>query len=69
MNQALYAHMNNKRKMKKKKIRILTWVKKQDSTIYYLGETHLSDKNKQWIRLSGRKMSSKKMNLQHRQVK
>jgi hypothetical protein len=27
MNQALYAHMNNKRKMKKKKIGLVEWLK------------------------------------------
>jgi hypothetical protein len=29
MNQALYAHMNNKRKMKKKKKGLVEWLKKK----------------------------------------
>jgi hypothetical protein len=45
MNQALYAHMNNKRKMKKKK--------KEDPTICYLQENLLIVRNKNWLRVKG----------------
>jgi mRNA deadenylase 3'-5' endonuclease subunit Ccr4 len=53
MNQALYAHMNNKRKMKKKRHCLTNWIKKEDPTICCLQETYLINKNKHWLRVKG----------------
>jgi exonuclease III len=36
-----------------KRHRIANWVKKQDPTICFLQETHLTEKNKYWLRLKG----------------
>jgi exonuclease III len=36
-----------------KRHRIANWVKKQDPTICCLQETHLTDKNKHWVRVKG----------------
>jgi exonuclease III len=30
---------------------LANWIKKEDPTICYLQETHLIDKNKQWLRV------------------
>jgi exonuclease III len=35
--------------------RIANWVKKQDSTICCLRDTHLFEKNEHWLRVTGRK--------------
>jgi hypothetical protein len=32
---------------------IANWVKKEDLTICYLQETHLTEKNKHWFRVKG----------------
>jgi exonuclease III len=36
-----------------KRHRIANWVKKQDPTICFLQETHLTEKNKYWLRVKG----------------
>jgi exonuclease III len=35
---------------------LANWIKKQVPTIYYLPETHLIDRNKQWLRVKGWKI-------------
>jgi exonuclease III len=32
---------------------LANWIKKEDPTIYCLQETHLSNKNKHWLRVKG----------------
>jgi exonuclease III len=39
-----------------KRHRITNWVKKQDPTICCLQETHLTEKNKNWLESKGRKI-------------
>jgi exonuclease III len=35
---------------------LANWIKKEDPTICYLQETHLTDRNKHWLRVKGWKM-------------
>jgi hypothetical protein len=32
------------------------WIKKEDPTICYFQETHLIDRNKNWLRVKGQKI-------------
>jgi exonuclease III len=50
-----------------KKNRTANWIKKQDPTICCLQETHLTEKNKHWLRVKGGKKFSKKMDPIKRQ--
>jgi hypothetical protein len=36
-----------------KRHRLANWIKKEDPTICYLQETHLTDRNKHWLRVKG----------------
>jgi exonuclease III len=40
---------------------LANWIKKEDPTIYCLQETHLIDRNKQWLRVKGWKKLTKPM--------
>jgi hypothetical protein len=39
-----------------KRHRIAGWIKKQDTTICYLQETYITDKNKHWLMVKERKI-------------
>jgi hypothetical protein len=46
---------------------LANWIKKEDSTICCLQETHLINRNKNWLRVKGWKKITKLMTPQNRQ--
>jgi exonuclease III len=50
-----------------KKHRLTNWIKKEDSTICCLQETHLIDRNKHWLRVKAGRRFTKPMAPENRQ--
>jgi hypothetical protein len=47
---------------------LANWIKKEDITIYCLQETHLTDRNKHWIRVKIGRRFNKTMAPENRQA-